>query len=76
MDWLNTLVKEKTTTCLSAPVFIGVFSFLSNLFIALSDGKIDSTELHNLMSGASGIQTVILIIVVYFLKRARNDNQA
>lgn len=70
MDWLKTLVKEKPQTVLSAPVIIGLFSFVSNLFIALSDGKIDSTELHNLMSGASGFQTIILIVVIFVLKRA------
>jgi len=69
MEWLKNLIKSNPFTSLFIPTTLGGMSFIVNLSIALSDGKIDSNEFHQLMSSSSGLQTVILVIIMAALKR-------
>lgn len=67
IDWIsNNLLKT-----IIAPAAISGATFAANLSLALSDGYIDNTEWHKLISGANGVQLVILLGVVYFLKREK-----
>lgn len=43
--------------------------FVTNLLAALSDGTIDSKETHELIAGANGVEAIVLLIVIYMLKR-------
>ena len=68
-DWVsNNLIKA-----IIAPAAISGVSFFTNLSLALSDGEIDTTEFHKLMSGANGVQFLILLAVIIYLKRDKND---
>lgn len=62
------LIKAKPLAALIMPTAIGCVTFAGNLAIALSDGQLDSNELHQLLSSASGAQTAILAIVMVALK--------
>ena len=68
MEWLKDLIKNNPFTSLLFPTGLGALTFVGNLAIALADGKIDSNELHQLMSGATGIETVFLLIIMSALK--------
>lgn len=56
MEWL----KERVSLLLGSGLGLGLLNFLANLGMALSDGELDSAELHSLLNGASGVQVVIL----------------
>lgn len=71
MDWLNRIIKRRPHVALSIPALLSGFSFFGNLFTALSDGQIDGNELHQLLSSADGLQTVLLIIIMVALKERR-----
>lgn len=73
MDWLKELIKKNPFSALLLPSGLGGFNFFGNLLVAFSDGNIDGAELHNLMSSASGLETIILIIVMLALKQKRNN---
>jgi hypothetical protein len=68
MEWLNNFVKKHPIVSLIIPTSIGGLSFFGNLFIALSDGTIDTNEFHQLMSSANGFQTLLLLIVMGALR--------
>lgn len=72
MDWLKELIKKNPFVSLLIPTGIGGFSFFGNLIAAMSDGQIDSMEMHQLMSSADALQTVVLIVVMFALKGNKN----
>jgi hypothetical protein len=51
-----------------AGALIGNSTFIFNLFAALADGKIDDAEFHSLLASASGMQIILLVAIVVFLK--------
>lgn len=53
---------------LSVPTVLCAVTFLTNLVKALSDGNIDSNELHALLASADGFETVLLFVVMLVLK--------
>lgn len=67
MDWLKNLISANPILSLLLPTGISSFTFFSNLLTAMSDGKIDSNEMHQLMSGASGVETIVLLLVMFVL---------
>lgn len=71
MDWLKQLIKKNPFVALLLPTGLSGFSFIGNLFTALSDGQIDGNELHQLMSSADGLQTLLLMIVMIALKNEK-----
>jgi hypothetical protein len=73
MDWLKDFFNKNTIFSLFVSTGIGGLSFFANLFVALSDGKIDTTEFHQLMSSANGLQTIILLLVMFALNK--NDKK-
>ena len=61
-------IKSKPHYFISVPALLCFLTFITNLFAALKDGNIDSSELHQLLSTADGFETVILLIVMVVLR--------
>lgn len=71
MSWLNDFIKNKPHIVISLPILTSAASFFGNLFIALSDGHLDSAEFHQLLGSANGIESLILIIIFIALKEKK-----
>lgn len=69
MDWLKYFIKDNPVLSLLFPTLLGILTFIGNLASALSDGVIDGNEFHQLMSSSSGIETVLLLVVMVALKK-------
>lgn len=74
MEWLSNFIKNNPFHALLYPVGLGSFSFFMNILAALSDGQIDGDEFHQLLSSSSGLQTVLLIVIMFSLK-SNNKNK-
>lgn len=76
MDWLksvNDFIRSNVNKVLLPATAMGGLTFLGNLFIALSDGSLDSTELHQLLTGANGAESLLLLMVMLAMKRSKDD---
>lgn len=71
MDWLVALVKDNHFIALIVPTLLGLVNFFVNIVIALSDGVLDTQEMHQLLSSASGAQLIMLLIVLLAMKRKK-----
>jgi len=71
MDWLKQVIQKYPVHSLIFPTLLGFVTFLANLISALSDGVIDGNEFHQLMSSSSGIETVLLLVVMVALKKKK-----
>lgn len=71
MDWLKELIKNNPFAALLLPTGLSGFAFFGHLFAALSDGNIDGTELHELLSSANGLETLLLMIIMIALKKQK-----
>lgn len=63
---------ENPITALAIPAVFGAGSFITNAFIVLSNGDIDSNSLHNLLSGANGFQTVVIGFIMIALQARKS----
>ena len=61
-------LRNKPHVAISVPAILCFVTFLTNLYSSLSDGVIDSNELHQLLSTADGFETVVLFAVMLVLK--------
>lgn len=68
MDWIKFVI-NKPIIALTMPTILGLLQFGAHVVIVLSDGHIDSQELHSLMSTASGLQAVLLAFIMVALKK-------
>jgi hypothetical protein len=68
MEWLKTLIKKNPSLSMLLPVVLSFTSLFSNLVTAFSDGKIDGSELHSLLTSVNSIEMMVLIIIVVALK--------
>ena len=68
MNKLRQKIKQKPHLILSVPAVLCFITFITNFIAALSDGKIDNTELHTLLSSADGFEAVLLVIIMYVMK--------
>lgn len=68
MDWFNDLIKRYPHFGLLPAAVMGVVGFVGNLAIALSDGELDGNEIHQLLSGANGAETILVLLVFLVLK--------
>jgi len=50
---------------LSIPAILCAITFCTNLVKALSDGNIDSQELHTLLASADGFESVFLFLFMW-----------
>jgi hypothetical protein len=74
MDWIK-LIYQNPSKALTLPVVIGLVQFIAHVIVALSDGQIDSSEFHALMSSASGLETILLGIVMVVLNKQKKGNK-
>ena len=68
MDKLREFLKHKLHIIISIPAILCFITFVTNLIAALEDGYIDGYELHQLLSTADGVETVVLFVVMMVLK--------
>lgn len=68
MEWLKDFIKNNPITALFATSSLVSFNFFANLFTALSDGKLDTQELHELLATANGFELTILIGIILLIK--------
>lgn len=68
MEWLNKFILNNPLLSLLYPTVLSGINFLGNLAAAMSDGEIDAKEFHQLMSSASLLQVLVLILVIIALK--------
>ncbi len=71
MDELIDKVRANASVALSVPMLLCFITFITNLVKALSDGNIDSNELHTLLASADGFETVVLFVVMLVLKNRK-----
>ena len=73
MDWFNDLIRKYPHLGLLPAAAMGIIGFVGNLAIALSDGDLDGNEIHQLLTGANGAETVIVLLVLLALKTKSKD---
>jgi hypothetical protein len=71
MKRLLSLLKKNPHVAISVPTILCFITFITNLVSALSDGVIDSTELHQLLSTADGFETVLLFVIMIVLRNKK-----
>jgi hypothetical protein len=75
MEWLKSIVKNNPIASLIIPISVSGMSFLTNLIASLSDGIIDPIELQHLLSTADGLQTLLLLIIMYAFKEKKGNKK-
>ncbi len=66
--WLKEAIALNVGRVLWIPLLASSATFIANILIALSDGVISEREFHDLLQGASGVEIVVLMLVMAFLK--------
>lgn len=69
MDWLKNLLQKYHLGWLAGIAGMLSITFIANLFIALSDGKIDPSEFHSLSTSANGVELFVLLLIMAALKK-------
>lgn len=72
MEFIKSLIKKYPFLSLVIPTSLGGLSFLSNVLSALTDGIIDTAEFHQLLTGASGLQMFLLVLIMSALKHDKD----
>lgn len=67
-NWLKNIIGNNPVKSIGIMGLISAGTFLVNLMKALSDGVIDDSEWHNLMTGANGVEALLLGIIAIALK--------
>jgi hypothetical protein len=65
---LKKMAEDNLGKLLAVPMLMGATTWLANLLLAVSDGVIDEQEFHSLLQISSGSQTIILTLIMVFLK--------
>lgn len=68
MEKIIEFIKNNPILSLILPSVISGGTFFGNLLIAISDGVLDTNELHTLMSSANGFELVVLLVIMIALK--------
>lgn len=74
MEWFIKLIRKSPFHALLMPFFLGGFNFIVNLINTLQDANIENTDIHQLLSSTSGLQAILLIIIMAALKKRKNDD--
>lgn len=69
MKKLRGKIKDKPYIVLTIPLVLCCIKFISNLYAALKDGNVDSTEYSQLLLTADGFEAVILILYMRLKSR-------
>jgi len=67
MARLRKKLSKKPKVALSIAAILCAITFVTNLINALTDGKIDSTELHALLALVDSFEGVVLFIIMFVL---------
>lgn len=67
-NFIKNVIKNNPGKSITIMGIISAGNFVLNLLQALKDGVITDTEWHSLMSGANGIEALILGIIAIVLK--------
>ena len=62
-------LKDKIHLAIGAPAVLCFITFITNLVHALSDGNIDSAEMHSLLASIDGFESVVLFAAMYVMKK-------
>lgn len=73
MNWLADLLKNHAGKAIGVPTALSALTFFGNLALALSDGVIDDTEFHNLLTSASGVEMLLLGVLMLALKKKKDQ---
>ncbi len=68
---LRKKIRSNLHVALSVPTVLCFITFITNFIASMKDGNIDSAELHQLLSSADGFETVLLVIVMYVLRKKK-----
>lgn len=71
MDKIINYFKENLHVTLSVPTILCFITFITNFSKALSDGNIDSNELHTLLASADGFETIVMFMIMLVLKKQK-----
>lgn len=71
MDFIKDILKNKPHVVISVPAILCFITFCTNIYAALTDGKIDANELSTLLGTADGFETVVLCAVMIVLKNKK-----
>jgi len=64
MDFLE----KHLNKILGTTTIISTVQFLASLFACLDDGKLSMDEIHTLLISSSGIETVLIMVIVTVIK--------
>ncbi len=67
-NFIIDMIKSKILHVLLIPASLNTVSFFALLFDSLKDGELSASELHQLITAASGVELFVLIIVMLILK--------
>ena len=69
MKKIYKLIRNNPFMALIMPTSMGFMNFLGNLLISYSDGSLSDDEFHNLLAHSTGIETVLLIVIMVALRK-------
>jgi len=75
MDFLKKLFGSNPVISLLAPSILSGMTFLGQVASAIQSGNVDSPEFHHLMMSSSGLETLILVVVMIAINAHNKDNQ-
>jgi hypothetical protein len=68
-DNLKDFLSNEPSKALGLPTLLSAGQFCMNLLHSLSDGSLSADELQSLINGASGIETIILALAMWLLRK-------
>lgn len=71
MEWLRNIIKNNPVTALVFPAGLSGFDFFGNLLKSLADGHIDGNEINALTMSASGLETILLVLILCALREKK-----
>lgn len=72
MEFIKSLIKKHPFLSLILPTSLGGFSFISNILAALTDNVINSIQFNQVLTGASGLQMFLLVIIMAALRHDKD----
>ncbi len=69
MRQLKVCIRHRPNTAISIPAILCAIQFVTGLMSAIKNGNFDSDTLTTLMSCADGFESVVLFILMIFLRR-------
>jgi hypothetical protein len=68
-DKVKNWVSENFSKALGIPTVLSGLTFLTNVLQSLSDGHLSGSEMQSLISGSSGLETLILAVLMFFFRK-------